>query len=405
MRVLTFSSLFPNSLDPAHGIFVFRRASNLAKIPGVTVDVISPVPFAPGKIYSSSWGPAADVPKTELVGQLRVHHPRYPLVPKISMPVHGLLMFLGSRALALRLHKHEPFDCIDAHYVYPDGFAAVLLGKLLRLPVVVWALGTDINLFLSFRTIRPLIRWTLRNSRGIVAVSSPLKRKMIELGVPENKIQTIGNGVDTELFHLLPRKHARQVLKLPEGALILVSVASLREAKGQQHVIAACARLVVRRPDLRLYLVGDGSYRKDLENLIRELSLQRHVILAGNRSAAEIPLWFNAADVSVLASSREGWPNVILESLACGTPVVATPVGQIPEILASGDLGILTDQNPNSLAGAIEAALSRNWDRESLSRFACGRPWSAVAQEIERYLAAMMHRPESFKKGSMLVPN
>jgi glycosyltransferase involved in cell wall biosynthesis len=228
---------------------------------------------------------------------------------------------------------------------------------------------------------------------------------MIELGARENKIQTIGNGVDTESFHILPREHARRVLGLPEGAPIVVSVASLREAKGHQHVIAALAKLVVRRPELRLYLVGDGSYRKDLENLIRDLSLQRHVILAGNRGAAEVPLWFNAADVSVLASSREGWPNVILESLACGTPVVATPVGQIPEILAPSGMGILSDQNPDSLARAIEDALNRNWDRESLSRFAHRRPWSLVAQEIEHYLAAVIHRPETFQEDSMLVPN
>jgi glycosyltransferase involved in cell wall biosynthesis len=390
MRVLTFSSLFPNSVDPAHGIFVFRRTSNLANIPGVEAEVIAPVPWAPERISPTRWRRFAAVPDSEAVGQLQVHHPRYFLIPKISMPIHGLLMFLRTIALARRLHRQKGFDCINAHYVYPDGFAAVLLGKWLRVPVVVWALGTDINQFPSFPTIRPLIRWTLRNSSGVVAVASPLKRAMIGLGVPDRKIRVIGNGVDTDLFRLMPKIQARDRLGLSHEDNIVVSVATLREAKGHQHVIAALAKLTRRQPAVKLWLVGEGEYRPTLEKLVRKLSLQNHVFFAGGKDAAEIPLWFSAADVSVLASSREGWPNVILESLACGTPVVATPVGQIPEILADGDLGIIADQNPDSLAAAIEAALDRSWDRELLAQYACRRPWRAVAQEIESYLLTVI---------------
>jgi len=390
MRVLTFSSLFPNAVDPAHGIFVFRRASNLARIPGVEAEVIAPVPWAPGGISPARWQRFASVPQNENVGPLRVHHPRYFLVPKVSMPIHGLLMFLRTIGLARRLHRRKGFDCIDAHYVYPDGFAAVLLGKWLRIPVVVWALGTDINLFPSFPTIRPLIRWTLRNSSGVVAVASPLKRTMIGLGVPDSKIRVIGNGVDTEMFRLTSKEQARHALGLAAEDKILVSVATLREAKGHQHVITAMAKLTRSQRTVKLCLVGEGSYRQALEKLVQKLSLQKHVFFAGAKDAAEIPLWFSAADASVLASSREGWPNVILESLACGTPVVATPVGQIPEILAHSNLGILASQDPDSLAAAIETALNRSWDRELLSQYAHGRTWEAVAKDIESYLLTVI---------------
>lgn len=390
MRVLTFSSLFPNAVDPAQGIFVYRRTSNMAGIQGVEIETIAPVPLAPGWVKTPRWSRFAAVPRIESVGGLRVHHPRYPLLPKISMPLHGLLMFLGAQKLARRLHGQKPFDCIDAHYVYPDGFAAVLLGKLLRIPVAVWALGTDINVFSLFPTIRPLVRWTLNNASGIIAVSSALKSRMIELGVPENKIQFIGNGVDTELFRLGDKLEARRALGLPEGGKILVSVATLREAKGHQHVIAALAKIAPRYPGLRLYLVGEGSYRTQIEQLVQKLSLQDRVFLAGSRSNDEIPLWFNAANLSVLASSREGWPNVILESLACGTPVIGTPVGQIPEILASGDLGLITEQNPEALASAIDTALGREWNRTRLMRFAHSRPWKTVALESEQYLAKIV---------------
>lgn len=404
MRILAFSSLFPNSVDPTHGIFVYRRTSTKTMIHGTEVQVIAPVPFAPKWFKSKRWGQFARIPGTEQLGRLRVHHPRYPLLPRISMPLHGLLMFLGTYALARRLHRQTPFDCIEAHYVYPDGFAAVLLGKLMRLPVVVSALGTDINLFSTFPTIRPLVRWTLNNASGIIAVSLALKRRMIELGVDENKIQFIGNGVDIELFRLTDRNHARRALGLPEDGNILVSVASLRKAKGQQHVINALSGIASRYPGLRLYLLGEGDYRKTLEHLVQQRSLQGRVFLVGNRNNDEIPLWFNAADVSILASSREGWPNVVLESLACGTPVIGTPVGQIPEIISSDQLGIVAEQDPASLASAIEAALGRRWDRMALMNFAHSRPWKAVALESLHYFNEVLANRPLAKKHA-LVPN
>jgi len=389
LRVLTFTSLFPNSVAPSHGIFVCRRVAATARVAGVEEEIIAPIPYSPRWIIGERWNKLADVPTAESISGLYVHHPRYPLLPKISMKMHGLLMYLGIRKLALRLHNQRPFDCIDAHYVYPDGFAAVMLGKLLRIPVVVSARGTDINLFPSFPTIRPMILWTLRNCAGVIAVSEALKRQMVGLGIPEEKIQFIGNGVETDLFSARDRKEARRWLGLPEDARILVSVASLRESKGHQHVIAALARIVPRHPELKLYIVGEGDYRARIERQVKELGLQERVILVGNRKNEEIPLWFNAADASILASSQEGWPNVILESLACGTPVIGTPVGQIPEILRSSDLGIVCKQDVQSISSAIEQALCSSWKRETLSHFAHSRPWSKVAEEMESYLAIL----------------
>jgi len=400
MRVLTFTSLFPNSVISSHGVFVYRRVEATARVAGLDAEVIAPIPYSPKWLSNERWKRLSGVPVSESISGLRVHHPRYPLLPKISMQMHGLLMYLGARKLALRLHNQRPFDCIDAHYVYPDGFAAVMMGKLLGIPVVVSARGTDINLFPSFPTIRPMILWTLRNCSGIIAVSEALKRRMIELGVPEEKIQFIGNGVETELFRVRDRQETRRRLGLPEDARILVSVASLRESKGHQHVIAALAEIVPRHPELKLYIVGEGDDRARIERQVKEIGLHERVILVGNRKNEEIPLWFNAADASILASSQEGWPNVILESLACGTPVIGTPVGQIPEILHSGDLGILCKQDAQAIASAIESALSQIWDREKLSRFAHGRPWSKVAEEMESYLATVVGGAKAAKAGT-----
>lgn len=390
MKILAFSSLFPNAADPNHGIFVYHRTKNLASMPGNQVEVIAPVPALPDWISSARWRRFKEIRSLETTGNIRVHHPRYILIPKVSMPFHGLLMFAGAQRLARKLHRHEAFDCIAAQYVYPDGFAAVLLGKLLRIPVVVWALGTDINLFPSFPAIRPLIRWTLQQAAGIVTVSTALKKRVVELGAPESKVRFIGNGVDCELFRMCPRDEARRTLGLSSSDKVLVSVASLREAKGHQHVITALEKLARPYPELKLYIIGEGEYRPRLENMVRDLGLEGRVCLVGNRSNEEIPLWFNAADASILASSREGWPNVILESLACGTPVIGTGVGQIPEILNSGDLGIVTEQNPEAIAAAIESALGKNWDRALLMNFAHSRPWRTVALESEQYLHSVL---------------
>jgi teichuronic acid biosynthesis glycosyltransferase TuaC len=390
MRVLAFSSLFPNAADPAHGIFVYNRVASLAALPGNQVEAIAPVPFVPRWVKSPCRRRFAGVPNTECIGSLRVHHPRYPLLPKVSMPAHGFLMLLGARELARRLQQQHSFDCIAAQYVYPDGFAAVHLGKLLRIPVVVWALGTDINVFPSFKSILPLIRWTLKNARGIVAVSSELRNRMIQLGAPAAKIKVIGNGVDTEVFRTRSRQEARRILGLPQRGPILVSVASLREPKGHQHVIAALAKILPTHPEATLYLVGEGEFLPKLEQLVRKLSLQDRVCFAGSRRCEEIPLWFNAADLSILASSREGWPNVILESLACGTPVVGTPVGQVPEILKSQELGLIARQDSDSLASAIAEVLERKWNRQAMMNFAHSRPWKTVARDTQLYLESIV---------------
>src|SRR5271169_2211953 len=181
MRILTFTSLFPNTVDPNFGIFIFQRTSHLAQREGNQVEVVAPVPYSPKFLKGTSRGFVAAIPPTEVVGNLQVHHPRYPLVPKVSMPLHGLLMYAGCMRRVKQLHEQHRFDCIDAHYVYPDGLAAVLMGRALGIPVVVTARGSDIHTFRDFATVRPQIKWTLRHAASVVAVSDSLARIMHEL--------------------------------------------------------------------------------------------------------------------------------------------------------------------------------------------------------------------------------
>jgi len=390
VRVLTFTSLFPNSQQPLLGIFVYQRIAHLARRPGNLVQVVAPVPYFPLSLPTTRWQKYAQIPREERIGNLTVYHPRYLLVPKISMPLHGLLMFLGTLSLVRQLNQEIDFDCIDAHYLYPDGFAATMLGRRLGLPVIVSARGTDVNVFPSFPLIRPMIRWTLRRAAGIIAVSRALKETMVKLGAPPEEVCVIGNGVDTQRFQPFDRRMARRQLGVPEEAQVIVSVGSLIPSKGHQLLLAAAAGIAPRYPHLQIYLLGEGSYRARLEALAREAGVQDRLHLVGSKPNEELPLWFSAADVSCLASAREGWPNVLLESLACGTPVLATRVGGVPEVITSPELGVLVDQDIASIARGLEQALGRQWDREALVRYAQTRTWDVVAAELERYLASQI---------------
>jgi len=388
LRVLTLSSLFPNRVQPVHGIFVYQRVAQLARRPGNEVHVIAPAPYFPRWLPTRRWKAEAQMPLEERIGGLNVYHPRYPLLPRISMPLHGLLLFLGIRRLAKRLHKQVRFDCIDAHFVYPDGFAAVLLGKMLRLPVVVSARGTDINLYPSFRLIRPMIRWTLRRASGAVAVSASLLNVMLGLGLEAKKGCVIGNGIDPQRFHPVDPLEARAHLGLPERAKIIVSVGALIPRKGFHFLIPSVAEIAPRFPGLRLYILGEGEFRAPLEKLLADYKLQGSVFLPGSKPNEDLRDWFSAADLSCLVSSREGWPNVIQESLACGTPVLATRLWGAPEIIVSDELGLLVAQGKDAISAGLEAALTKNWDRKFIAAHAGKRTWETVAREVEEFLVS-----------------
>jgi glycosyltransferase involved in cell wall biosynthesis len=390
VRILTFTSLFPNPAQPNLGIFVHQRTLALAAIPGNHVEVIAPLSWSPPVGSGEKGRLARAVPAVEKIGGITVYHPRYPLVPKISMPVHGWLMFQGALGLVQRLQRESPFDCIDAHYVYPDGKAALLLGKKLGLPVIVSARGSDINLFPSFRLIRPQIRHTLREAAGRIAVSVALKQAMLEVAGANCDIRVIGNGVDAGRFFPVDRREARQRLQIPLDAQVIVSVAALLPVKGHDRLLRAFGALGGKFPDLHLYFVGEGASCAQLQALAASLNLQGVVHFAGSCPNERLRDWYSAADISCLASSREGWPNVVLESLACGTPVVATRVWGTPEILTSPVLGLLVDQSEADIATGLEAALKRDWDREALVRHARTREWSVVGREVDAYLKEIL---------------
>lgn len=399
MKVLVFTSLFPNNVEPNKGVFIKERMVNVAKL--CEVKVIAPVPYFPPIKIFKRWYPFFQVKKKEVIEGLEVFRPRFFIVPKIGMVFYGLFMFLSVLKPVKTIQKEFNFDLIDAHYIYPDGIAAVLLGKFLKKPVVVSVRGTDINFYPKFTLIRKQIIYTLKNAAKIISVCQALKDKMVKLGILSEKIEVIPNGVDIEKFKPFPRIKARKELNLPIDQKIILSVGHLVKRKGFQYLIDALSEIKNngdKDSTPTLVIVGEGLYRFKLENQIKELHLEKEVRLIGAKPHNELYKWYGSADLFCLASFREGWPNVIFESLACGTPVVATNVDGIPEVICSEDYGILVDeQDSKKIAQAIIKALDKNWDIQKLVKYAQENTWNKVAQKVHSLHQSIMLNTEKEK--------
>jgi teichuronic acid biosynthesis glycosyltransferase TuaC len=373
IRLLTFSSLFPNSQQPNHGIFVENRLRHLIASGEAVSTVVAPVPFFPSASPRfGAWSRYARVPRLETRHGLTIHHPRFLVIPKIGMSVAPWLLYRASaRRIAGLLARGERFDAIDAHYFYPDGVAAVWLGRRFGLPVVVTARGTDISLIPQFATPRRLIQQAIAGAAGMVGVSGALREALIDLGAPPEKVQVLRNGVETNIF--VPpqdRDALRRGLGLTRKTLL--SVGLLIDRKGHHRTIEAMKQL----PDFDLMIAGDGPDRDKLQAQIDQGGLAGRVKLLGARPHRELPALYGAADAMVLASSREGWANVLLESMACGTPVVASNIWGNPEVVQTRDAGVVYDPNtPEGIAAGVRDLFAAMPDRAATRAYAERFSW------------------------------
>jgi glycosyltransferase involved in cell wall biosynthesis len=356
IRLLVFTSLYPNAVQPRHGVFVEERLRHLVDSGRVTATVVAPVPWFPFRHRRfRAYSAFARVPAHERRHGIQISHPRYPAIPKLGMSIAPWLMY---RALLPVLRKLQAdgadFDLIDAHYFYPDGVAAARLGTALGKPVVITARGTDVTWIPHYRRPRAQIQWAAERAAAIVAVSQALKDKVAALGVNPGKITVLRNGVDLDRFE--PRDRTVIRAKLVLTGPVWLTVGHLVALKGVHIAIAALAHV----PDTTLLIAGEGPEQGKLRGLVEQLGLHARVRFLGAISHAQLCDYYNAADVLVQASSREGMPNVVLESLACGTPVVAAPFAGISELLDAPEAGEIAAQRS---AEAIAAAWLRLRDR------------------------------------------
>jgi glycosyltransferase involved in cell wall biosynthesis len=375
--LLVFTSLYPDATRPRHGVFVEERLRHLVASGRVSATVVAPVPWFPFRHRAfGAYAILAGVPRVEERHGIRVLHPRYPVIPKLGMNVAPWLMYRALVPFIRAMQRNdEEFDLIDAHYFYPDGVAAMQIGEAIGKPVVITARGSDVNVITQYP--RPLrrIRWAGQRASAIVTVSDALKDKVLDLGISPEKVVTLRNGVDLERFGCLDRHAIRARLGL--AGPVWLAVGNLVELKGVHITLAALART----NDATLLIAGDGPEGGRLRNLARQLGVGARVRFLGNVPHAQLPDYYNAADALVLASSHEGMPNVVLESLACGTPVVATPFDSVNELLSTPEAGeVALERSAEAIASAWLRLQERSPNHAATRRFAERFGWQPVVE-------------------------
>jgi teichuronic acid biosynthesis glycosyltransferase TuaC len=358
MTVLVLSHMFPNPRDPGAGIFVLEQIKALRDA-GATILVVSPTPWAPRWLkFLPSVRKYSLVPRRSVVDGFVVQHPRVPTLPKkLGFSWSGLLFYLRCRRLLAKLIRQTKIDVIHAHTALPDGAAAVLLGREFGLPVVCTAHGSDVNVYpYTNRFVRWASQWAVRHVDRMIAVSENLKKAAIALA-GTREIAVVHNGADSGSFKALGRREARSRLKLDSTRKLVCFVGYLRSEKGLEYLLEAFAGL--DQPDTQLCLVGDGPLKHSLTALAQRLGIIDNCQFAGKRPHDEIPLWISAADCIVLSSLSEGFPTILAEAMLCGVPIIATPVGGIPEVIRDGETGLLVPcRTPSALTQALRTLLS-----------------------------------------------
>ena len=388
ISIVTATTLFPNSLQPAHGIFVETRLRRLLADGKVEARVLAPVAWAPPGLPGAELKKLRQIPDFEQRNGLDVDHPRYLVIPKIGMNLTPYTLYRAMRRRFTKLLACGiKVDLIDAHYFYPDGVAAAWLGRDFHIPVVITARGTDINLIPDYPYPRRLILQAAQSAGAIITVCQALNDRLVELGVPSAKITTLRNGVDLEIFSMKDRDALRT--KLGVAGFVLVSVGLLIERKGHHLLIEALPRI----PDATLLIVGSGPDRQQLENLAQRLGVADRVRFLGAMDQKSLCEVYNCADVSVLASSREGWANVLLESMACGTPVIGSAVWGTPEVIASPDAGLLLEKrDAQSIVAAIAKLRQALPDRAATRRYAEQFDWQSTTDGQLRVFRGLLEK-------------
>lgn len=356
MKVLAITNLFPDSSRPGFATFNRQQLFHLSAL--CELRLIAPLPWT--RRFSMALKGESPAPPEEFEGRAVIEYPSWYYTPKILRDLYGSFFYRSITSAVDRATSGSKPDVIYATWAYPDCWAAVRTGRRLGVPVVSRLHGSDINDYMKYPGRRKLILEGLRGSAAIISVSRDLKDRLAGEGIDPGKIEVLYNGVDRELFHQLERSMARKELGLPAGGKHLLFVGNLNAGKGVDLLIDAIPASGVE--GVTLHILGDGPMMEALRSRV----CRQNVVFHGRKPFGQIGTWMNAADIFCLPSYDEGTPNVVLESLACGTPVVATDTGGIPEII-NDDSGILFRKgDTGDLARALQQAFAREWDRTDI---------------------------------------
>ena len=401
MRVMEVSQEYPNRYYPQLGTFIKQSIDSIAD-QKIDITVVSPkayvIPFSAFPYHNFS-----KLPRIEHTEKYDLHYPRYiyAVPKKYFYPITGFSYAYFISRYAVKNIKPKP-DLIHAHWAYPDGYGMIGLAKKWNIPLVVSALGTleRITAYEGSYTSKQIIE-TMNFAESILSVSEDIKLHVVNLGIEEDKIIVVPNGVDIEKFKPLGKKNSRNLLNLPENKNIILFVGSLGSIKGVEYLIKAAKDFV--NTDTELYLVGrDDGLKKSLVKMAQELKIIDFIKFIGPVNHEKIPIWISASDILVLPSLSEGRPNVVLEALACEVPVVATDVGGIPELMIEGETGYLVPaKNPVQLSEKINKLLENENLRAKMGKFGRksiiqrGLTWEAHAKKtVEIYSKLVQGSPK-----------
>lgn len=378
-HIVVLSSLFPNALQPGVGLFIRERMFRVgAQLP---LAVVAPTAWFPLQGLLRRWRPGfrPGAPRHEFKQGFEVWFPRFLCFPGALKGLDGALMALGALPRLWRLRRAGRLDLIDAHFAYPDGYAATLLGRWLGVPVTITLRGTE-QRQAQDTVFRPKLQLALQRATRVFAVSESLRQLALALGIAADKVRVVGNGVDLNKFCPLSRADARQALGLPAGVPVLVSVGGLVERKGFHRVIELMPALRTRYPGLIYLVVGGPSPEGDIGDALKrqavEAGVQDAVRFLGALPPEHLRVPLSAADVFVLATRNEGWANVFLEAMACGLPVVTTDVGGNAEVVCRPELGMVVPfGDALRLQTAVAEALDCQWDVAAIRRYAEANTW------------------------------
>lgn len=404
--VLIVSTYFPNGLDPHRAVFVSNLARALAA--DREVEVVAPVPWSPP---FGRWRAQRAMPMIERIAGFTVRHPRYFQLPGVY-GLTGLGYALGIAPTLWRAGRRERPPVIHAHCAYPDGVGVALVARLLGLRYLVTAHGSDLNVYARRPVLRAQIGWALRGADAVIAVSRGLAGIARELMGPRaNRLARIPCAAfDPAVFggrtlarsvaggsptiaepRAVGQADARQALGLDAGTgRIVLFVGQLVPIKGLDTLAQAWSMLAVAdalRAGDRLVLVGEGPSRAAIERALD--STASRVVFTGPLAQPEVARWMRAADLLCLPSLAEGTPNVVIEALACGIPVVASRVGGLPELIDETNGLLAPPSDAPALADALRVALARDWPAETIRAGVAGRTWEAIAARNGRVLDAV----------------
>lgn len=381
-HVLAFTSLFRTPHERVRAPFTGEFLRALQEF--AAVSLVCPIPWAPDVEWvrrRPEWSRFLEVPAHARVDGVDVHYVRYAMLPKVSGSIQAVMEAWAAYPAVRRIHQQRPVDVINGRFIYPDGVAASIVGARLGIPVVLTALGTDIDVYSRERFKEPQIRWALNRAAHVTAVSPSLADRILELGTAPSKVSSSVNGIDLERFRPDGRSLLRERCGLDPERKVLVTLARLSSEKGLVFLLDALGRLAASgRCDFHTVIIGDGPERRELEEQAARLGLNAALTFAGEIDHSEVPSWLRGADAFCLPSLREGTPNVVIEALATGVPVVATRVGGTPLLIGDHNGRLVPPGQADPLAQAIADVISRQWDPASIRRSVAHMSWRAEAR-------------------------